>query len=175
MVGTTTKNVMKKLALLLVAFVLAQCVVAQQFSLPILPEKMWPSEYASYEADVLNCCNYLLDTDPSFNSPKHEECASFLLRWVSGSPSVSVAVNEALVDSQKNALLLAYIAGWVRHSIVHSEDGSLICANVAVDDMLNFYFSHKDVIGKSKLADKLLKKQQAGELASYIAKVMGGE
>lgn len=166
---------MKKLALLLVAFVAAQCAMAQQFSLPILPEKMWPSEYARYEPDVLNCCNYLLNTDPSFNSPKHEECASFLLRWVAGSPNVSVAINEGLVDAHKSSLRLAYIAGWVRHSIAHPSDASLICANVAVGDMLNFYFSHKDVTGKSKLADKLLKKQQTGELTSYIAGVMAEE
>ena len=45
---------MKKLALVLVAMVMAQCAMAQelQFSLPIMPEKMWPSDYANYEADV---------------------------------------------------------------------------------------------------------------------------
>lgn len=163
---------MKKIALVLVAFVMAQCAMAQQFSLPILPEKMWPSEYANYEADVLNCCDYLLGTDPSFNAPKHEECASFLLRWAAGSPNMSIVVAEELVDAKKGDLLLAYIAGWARHSIKHPEDNGLLCANVAVADMLNFYFAHKDVIGKSKLTDKLLKKQEKGELASYITKVL---
>ena len=60
---------MKKIALVLVAMVMAQCAMAQelQFQLPIMPEKMWPSDYANYEADVLNCCNYLLNVDPAFN------------------------------------------------------------------------------------------------------------
>lgn len=161
---------MKKIALVLVAFVIAQCAMAQQFSLPILPEKMWPSEYANYEADVLNCCDYLLGTDPSFNGPKHDECASFLIRWVSGSPNMSVVISEKLVDSKKPDLLIAYIAGWTRHALKNPDDAGLLCANVAVEDMLNFYFAHRDVIGKSKLTNKLLKKQQRGQLASYITK-----
>ncbi len=163
---------MKKLALVLVAFVMAQCAMAQQFSLPILPEKMWPSEYANYEADVINCCDYLLNTDPSFNAPKHEECASFLIRWVSGSPNVSLVIAEELVDVKKADLLIAYIAGWTRHAIQHPSDNGLLCANVAVEDMLNFYFAHKAVIGKSKTTDKLLKMQENGELVPYITKVL---
>lgn len=163
---------MKKLALVLVAFVMAQCAMAQQFSLPILPEKMWPSEYANYEADVLNCCDYLLNTDPSFNAPKHEECTSFLLRWVAGSPNISIVITDDLIDVKKADLLIAYIAGWTRHAIKHPDDNGLLCANVAVEDMLNYYFAHKDVIGKSKLTNKLLKRQEKGELATYITKVL---
>jgi hypothetical protein len=49
---------MKKILLVLTALVLSQLAMAQQFSLPIMPEKMWPSDYAKYETDVLNCCNY---------------------------------------------------------------------------------------------------------------------
>ena len=40
---------MKKIAFLLLTFMMAQSVMAQQFSLPIMPEKMWPSDYANYE------------------------------------------------------------------------------------------------------------------------------
>lgn len=85
---------------------------------------------------------------------------------------MSIVVAEELVDAKKGDLLLAYIAGWARHAIKHPEDNGLLCANVAVEDMLNFYFAHKDVIGKSRLTEKLLKKQSKGQLASYITKVL---
>ena len=90
---------MKKILLILTALVMSQIAMAQQFSLPIMPEKMWPSDYAKYETDVLNCCNYLLTADPAFNQPKHEECTSFLIRWLSGSPQVRVALSSDLVDA----------------------------------------------------------------------------
>ena len=165
---------MKKIALVLVAMVMAQCAMAQelQFQLPIMPEKMWPSDYANYEADVLNCCNYLLSVDPSFNQPKHEECTSFLVRWLSGSPNVSVALDSRLVDAKKGDLLVAFMAAWTRHALTNKEDGNLINAQVATEEMLAFYSNYKESIGKSKLTEKLLKEQAKGKLASIVTKTL---
>ena len=165
---------MKKIALVLVAMVMAQCAMAQelQFQLPIMPEKMWPSDYANYEADVLNCCNYLLSVDPAFNQPKHEECTSFLVRWLTGSPNVSVALDPRLVDAKKGDLLVAFMAAWTRHALTNKEDGNLINAQVATEEMLAFYNNYKESIGKSKLTEKLLKEQAKGKLASIVTKTL---
>ncbi len=154
---------------------MAQSVMAQQFSLPIMPEKMWPSDYANYENDVLNCCNYLLGTDPQFNMPKHEECASFLVRWLSGTPDVSVLIHPSLVDIKNSQLLLAYMAAWTRQALTNKGDAPLLYAQVATEEMLNYYSKYKDNIGKSKLTKKLLKEQQNGSLASYITKSLEAE
>lgn len=164
---------MKKILLILTALVLSQMAMAQQFSLPIMPEKMWPSDYAKYETDVLNCCNYLLTADPSFNHPKHEECSLFLVRWLSGSPQVRVALSSDLVDANNGDLMVAYLAAWTRHSIQNKEDGELVCANVAVEEMLRYYENFKSSIGKSKKTEKLLKQQRKGNLASVVAKALG--
>lgn len=163
---------MKKIALIIVAFLMAQCAMAQQFSLPILPEKMWPSDYANYEADVLNCCDYLLNTDPQFNAPKHEECSSFLVRWLSGSPAVRVALVDGLVDVRKPQLMVAYMAGWTRQALTNPGTNDLLCCNVAVEQMLNYYFAYKDHTGKSKLCEKLLKEQSKGNLTAHIASIL---
>lgn len=164
---------MKRTILLLVTLIMAQFAMAQQFSLPIMPEKLWPSDYAKYETDVLNCCNYLLTADPAFNQPKHEECASFLLRWLSGTPEVSVAIAPDLVDIKNSNLLLAYISAWTRHALEYKEDGGLVCANVAVEDMLRYYETFKGSVGKSKKTEKLLKQQQRGDLAAVVSKAIG--
>ena len=161
---------MKKIFFILVALVVSQMAMAQQFSLPIMPEKMWPSDYAKYETDVLNCCNYLLNSDPSFNHPKHDECTSFLIRWLSGTPQVRVALSGDLLDTKSGELLVAYMAAWTRHALQNKEDGELVCANVAVEEMLRYYESYKPVIGKSKKMEKLLKQQRKGNLPEVVAK-----
>ena len=163
---------MKKILLILTALVLSQMAMAQQFSLPIMPEKMWPSDYAKYETDVLNCCNYLLTADPSFNHPKHEECSLFLVRWLSGSPQVSVTISPKLVDANKSDLFIAYLAAWTRHALQHKDDGALVCANVATEETLRFYETYKSYIGKSKLTEKLLKQQRKGKLPALVAKAI---
>lgn len=163
---------MKRLALVIVTFVMAQCAMAQQFSLPILPEKMWPSDYAKYEADILNCCNYLLSVDPAFNQPKHEECASFLTRWLIGTPDVHVVLAEQLVDVKNPQLLLAYMAAWTRNALTNKEDNDLLHAMVATEESLNFYSAYKSSVGKSKVAEKLLKEQEKGTLASFVTQTL---
>lgn len=163
---------MKKIAFLLIAFLMGQMAMAQQFNLPILPEKMWPSDYANYKADVLNCCDYLLNSDPQFNQPKHQECSSFLVRWLTGTPSVHVALADGLVDTKKPELMVAYMAGWTRQALTSPETNDLLCCNVAVEQMLNYYFAYKDRVGKSKVCEKLLKEQQKGNLPAYIASIM---
>lgn len=162
---------MKKTVLVIVTFVMAQCAMAQQFSLPIMPEKMWPSDYANYEADVLNCCDYLLGVDPAFNQPKHEDCTNFLIRWLEGSPEVNVVLNPKLVDSKKAPLLVAFISAWTRHALTNKGDADLLNAQVATAEMLNFYTKYKGSVGKSKLAEKLLKMQNKNELTAYVTKV----
>ncbi|MCQ2295656.1 MAG: hypothetical protein MJZ67_08375 [Bacteroidales bacterium] len=163
---------MKKFLLVLITILMAQCALAQHFSFPIMPQKMWPSDYAKYEGDVLNCCDYLINTDPQFNKPMHEECASFLLRWLEGAPNVHLVISNDLVDAKKANLLVVYMAAWTRHSIKNPEDNILLCANVAVEEMLNYYYAYKDQIGKSKLSEKLLKQQSKGNLATYISSAL---
>ena len=163
---------MKRILPLLAVLLMGQALMAQQFSLPILPEKMWPSEYANYETDILNCCNYLLTADPAFNQPKHEECSSFLIRWLSGAPQVQLIISPELTDANNSHLLLAYIAAWTRHSLQYKDASQLLCSNVAVEEMLRFYESFKSSVGKSRLCEKLLKEQKKGELATMVSKAL---
>lgn len=164
---------MKKLLTLVCALVLAQCAFAQQFSLPILPEKMGSLECAQVEPDVLNCCDWLLYASPEFNKPKHEECSSFLVRWLTATHKVKVLIHPKLVDTDKNDLLVAYMAGWTRHALRSNGDGTLLCANVAVEETLRYYVAHKEYLGKSKKMENLLKKQADGNLAAYIYSALG--
>ena len=164
---------MKKILLVLTALMLSKMAMAQQFSLPIMPEKMWPSDYAKYETDVLNCCNYLLTADPAFNQPKHEECTSFLIRWLEGTPQVQLVVAPDIVDPDNEQLLVAYLAAWTRHALQYKDSSPLVCANVAVEEMLRYYENFKASTGSSKKAEKLLKHQRNGNLASVVAKALG--
>lgn len=166
---------MKKVLLLLAVVLMAQGAFAQQFSLPILPEKMWPSDYAKYESDVLNCCNWLINTNPEFNTPKREECTRFLVRWTSGSPDVHIAITKDLIDLNKDDMLVIYLAAWTRHQIQNKNANAILCANVAVEEELRYYSEYKDYYGKSKLLKKMLKIQSKGTLPTYINQKLGVE
>lgn len=148
---------------------------AQQFSLPIWPEKVWPSEYANYNDDVHNCCDWLLNAATGFNEPKREECTHFLLRWLEGSPQVRVYIAEGLVDIKNSDLLVAYMAAWTRHALDNPDDNELLCANVAVNEMIAYYEANQKTLGKSKTVENLLKLRQRNELSSYVKKCLMGD
>lgn len=146
-----------------------------QFSLPIWPEKVWPSEYANYNADVHNCCDWLLNAAAGYNSPKREECTNFLLRWLEGTPEVRVYLVDGLVDPKNGDLLVAYMAAWTRHALDNPDDNPLICANVAVSEMLVYYEANIKVIGKSKPMEKLLKLRSQSKLAPHVKQCLLGK
>ena len=145
-----------------------------QFSLPIWPDHLWPSDYAGYTTDVHNCCDWLLSAAAGYNAPKREECTHFLMRWLEGTPQVSVIIAQGLVDPNQPDLLMAYIAAWTRHSLDHPDDGPLLCANVAVNEMLGYYDDNSRTLGKSKIVKDLLKKRSRSQLASYIKTCLYG-
>ena len=146
-----------------------------QFSLPIWPEKVWPSEYANYNADVHNCCDWLLNAAAGYNTPKREECTNFLLRWLEGTPEVRVYLVDGLVDPKNGDLLVAYMAAWTRHALDNPDDNPLICANVAVSEMLEYYEANIKVIGKSKPMEKLLKLRSQSKLAPHVKQCLLGK
>lgn len=148
---------------------------AQQFSLPIWPEKVWPSEYANYHTDVHNCCDWLLNAKAGYNEPKREECTNFLIRWLTGTPEVRVYVVEGLVDPNNADLLTAYIAAWTRHALDNPEDNELVCANVAVNEMIAYYEANKKELGNSKVVENLLKLRKRNELSAFVKKCIVGD
>lgn len=146
-----------------------------QFSLPIWPEKVWRSEYSNYRTDVHNCCDWLLYAAAGFNLPKREECTNFLIRWIEGAPDVQLFLAEGIVDYENEYLFVAYLAGWTRHQLDNPDAGTLVCANVAVNEMLAYYDKNRAALGKSKVAEKLLKLRSRNQLSPYIKKCLVGD
>jgi hypothetical protein len=86
---------------------------------------------------------------------------------------VQLVVAPDIVDPNNEQLLVAYLAAWTRHALQYKDSSPLVCANVAVEEMLRYYENFKASTGSSKKAEKLLKHQRNGNLASVVAKALG--
>lgn len=164
---------MKKLSLTLVLFALAQCAFAQQFTLPIKPAKMWPSDYAKYEGDVMNCCNYLLGNSPEFTLPKRQACAEYLEWWCEGTPKVKVVFAKGVVDTKNMDLLAAYMAAWVRYALQNPDDGQELCAHAAVRETIRFYEAYKTYLGTSKVIENQKRLRKKDKLNAFVNRAIG--
>lgn len=163
---------MKKIVFLTLSLLAANCMFAQQFSLPIWPEKVWPSEYANYNNDIINCCNYIMGTSPEFNLPKHAECNNFLLRWLEGTPKVAVVTDAKLTEPNDANLRMIYNAGWTKFAIENDSDSKFLCCKAAVEATIKSYKKFHGAFKKSSVIENLIKLQEKEELDSLIRERM---
>lgn len=100
---------------------------------------------------------------------------SIFMRWITGSPSVTVNLDTYLMNySKKNGdFLLLYMAGWSKYVLENQDKkedtfgGSL----AGVNFFLDFYEKGKDFgVKKDRKVAKLLKKRKAGKLEDFVAK-----
>lgn len=134
-------------------------------------------DYAKYKNDVLNCIEWLSQTPPNKQIPKRKEATAFFIKWVEGSPSVSIELHEYVMDiaGDNGELLVMFMAGWTKYELENTaalkskDPGQIISKHLAgTKNMLAYYEQHKkNGLKKNKTAEKLLKMDDA-ELKSWL-------
>jgi hypothetical protein len=129
-------------------------------------------DYAKYETAVVDAAKWLEETDLGKEPDKRLEVNAFVLQWVSGSPTVSVEINEHLskIYGKNIQLIGVYLASYSRHYIENKGTATKASATkAALTSMMNVY--KKGIsIKKSKEMDKLIKQAEEGKLDEYVAK-----
>jgi len=87
------------------------------FEVPQNVELSSKDDYAKYEPAIIDAAKWLEATDLDKEADKRKEVNSFVLRWVSGSPTISIDITEKLAKLYgKNAQLLGiYLASYARN------------------------------------------------------------
>lgn len=91
------------------------------------------------------------------------------MQWISGSPTVSVAIEEYVSDLFRNdgALLIAFMGGWTRNALQNpGTKDKLALATAGIQDMLATYKAQGGT-GNKKL-------EEVGILAAKGASFPGG-
>lgn len=143
---------------------------AQEFDVP--KYKMETAEdYSKYEQDVVACVNWLEATPMTEQELKRKEANAFLVKWISGSPTVTIELNVAMVKfMDKNpALLSMFMGGWARYVIEHKDDNKVKGTLAGLRSVIKVYNMGRGV-KKDKEIEKLHKLDQKGELENWIRK-----
>src|ERR1700693_2154940 len=71
-------------------------------------------DYAKYEQDVINTIDWLEQTPWNEQPEKRDEAKAFYLKWIEGSPTVSVEINSEIAKLSKNnpELFGSYMYGY---------------------------------------------------------------
>ncbi|MEO3403738.1 hypothetical protein AAFN85_07530 [Mucilaginibacter sp. CAU 1740] len=162
---------MKKIFTLVIAIIaFAFTAKAQTFHVPenyVLKEK---GDYAKYEEDVIKGVDWLQDTPWALEEQKRMETNAFLMKWIQGSPSVSIEVNSAVAKmTEKNPqLLMTFMGGYTKYALQNKTAFDKNKANLAgVKATVDKYALETDHKNNS-LLNKLAKIDKEGKLADWI-------
>jgi hypothetical protein len=165
----------KRKALFLgLVFGLASVLTAQaqtKFEIPPNVELKTKDDYAKYETAIIAAAKWLEETDLNKEADKREQVNAFVLQWLSGSPTISVDINEQLGKTYgKNIQLLGiYLASYTRNFLENKGTATKFTATKAgLVSMMNVY-KRGIGISKSKEMEKLIKLTDENKLDDYIA------
>jgi hypothetical protein len=145
----------------------------QTFEVPKNYELKIKDDYEKYENDIIACANWMENTPLDKESQKWVDANVFLLKWLTGSPTVNVNIRADLLVKyfeKNNEFQIIFLAGWTRYALEN---------NYSKDQQKGYFEGFKSVITvykkglgvkKSKDMDKLVKIYDKGELESWIEK-----
>ncbi len=161
---------MKKLLCLLLFSVVFSNAFTQELNIPAIDDIKSEADYARYEKDVIACANWLENTPLNQDREKRTSANAFMVKWISGSPAVSIGIDEMVTKlADKNEqLLVLFMSGWTRYALEN---------NYSKDSQKGYFEGLKSVINvykkgidikKDKDVEKLVELQEKGELETWV-------
>ena len=168
---------MKYKNILLIAIIqlfICNLITAQEFIVPKNLVLVEQTDFENSEKDVIAGINWLEKTKVTDQIDKRKETNTFLLKWMMGTPTFSIALNDFQTElTAKNPdLLITFLGGWTKFAIENpSEKDDPIKANMAAfQSLMKVYELNKgDGIKKDKKIEKLIKLSPS-DLQAWIEK-----
>lgn len=156
------------ISFLLVLFSLS--VTAQDFQIPVGYQFKVKEDYAPYEKDIIAAANWLMSVPLDQQNEKRKEVSTFVFRWIDGSPTVNVSIDENIVnfDKANPGMLILYMAQCAKYVLENNYSKDVIQKNkAALHAMIVVYKSGKG-IEKDKKMEKMEKADDDGKLEQWI-------
>ena len=127
------------------------------------------SDYKATEGLVLQGIEWILKNPITLEPEKRKEINGFLIKWMSGSPTVSIELIPKLIPVECPECLMAFLSGWTKYSLENGYSKDRIESALAgVERTIAFYEKNKGVLGKDKDIEKMIKQKQKGKLRKFV-------
>jgi hypothetical protein len=144
---------------------------SQSFEVPKNYDLKVKEDYVKYEKDVIACANWMEITPLDQESQKWTDANIFILKWLTGSPTVNVNIDADLLIKyfeKNNEFQIIFLAAWTRYSLQN---------NYSKDQLQGYYEGFKSIITiykkgtgvkKSKDMEKIASIYDKGELETWL-------
>ncbi len=160
----------KGIVLLAVIAFLSSKLSGQSMEIPENVQLTSKEDYKKQETLVLKGIDWIHETSLDKDKEKRKEVNAFLMRWMTGSPSVSIKLVGGIVPMECGECLMSFLAGWTKYSLENNYSKDTIeNALAGVNRFIGFYEKNKNLLKKTSEVKTLLKKKKKGKLKKYIA------
>lgn len=160
---------MKTITTLTCLLIMGTSLFAQQLEIPNDLKLEVAEDYKKTEQLVLEATEWLLNTPVSENAKKRQEINAFLMKWMSGSPTVTIELIDGIVPYDCSDCLMSFMSGWTKYSLENGYSKDKIAGALAgAENAIEFYKKNKSVLGKNSEMERLIKNQKKGKLREYI-------
>lgn len=147
---------------------LAISVSAQESKLLSKPSET-KEDYKTNEPKVIATVDWIENTPINENEELHKLQYGLLIQWISGSPTVTLSLQNYVMEyAKKNSeLLIVFMGGWTRYALQNEYTTDALQCNLAgVMSMIKVYKAGK--LKKDKKMDELVKLEADGKLESWL-------
>jgi hypothetical protein len=162
---------MKKIILTLITSFVFIGLYAQDFEIPANYVFNKPEDYSKYEKEIIQACNWIITTPINDQTSKRKEVNTFIMKWISGCPYVTLEIKTEIVNFMKPNpdLLMIFIAGWTKNSLESKDYKNKVNGNLSgIEAVIDFYLKNKDNLKKDDNVEKYIEMKEKGTLEEYI-------
>lgn len=165
---------MKSKIILLLFLFLNVGLIAQEFEVPVNISFDSEADYANYEQEVIKAIEWSFSTPVSEQQGKRKAVNAFLMQWMTGSPTVTLEISQAIVPFMDCPdCLMAFLNGWTKYSLENDYSKDRLTGVMAgTYHTIAFYERNKKELGRNPEIEKLIRKQKKGELESHIKSIL---
>lgn len=157
------------------SFLLVTGSKAQNFDVPKNYKLEKAEDYAKYVPEILKCIDYLESTPLDSATEKRKEANAFLLKWLTGSPTVSIDLQKYVTDlsERNNDFMMIFMGGWTRY-VLQSKNSpdKFECHLAGLRDILRVYQRGKGVKKDKKIEKLIALDRQEGKLDEWLRKTL---
>lgn len=132
--------------------------------------------YTSLEPQVLADIDWLNNTPiRKEDQEMRNEKSRFVLMWMSGSPSVSIQMDDRVLTflGAEPSILMAYMMGWAKYALENNySDDAIQCSVAGVTSAVSFYTTNRKSFKKNRELEKYKEMIETGALSRHIADVL---
>lgn len=129
-------------------------------------------DYDKYQPQILEAIDWYLWRSMGLDNDKRQAAATFFMKWLAGSPSVTVEIDPKIVNfiDTNPQLLIPFCMGWTKYSIENDSNDRIKACTAGIAVIVESYNTNRAFMNKDKNIEKYEKMLKNNKLENYISK-----